>query len=158
MYSAPVYKTIFTLNNVPYGVTNPEPVFAGAQQGFKEVYWTLTSTTKYPGNCNCPTPGGVVDPGLAQGSETIMLVAPGSRLTPQLNQLDLGLRRSFVIQDRWTIKAEGQIFNVLNANTVYSEAQTLGTSVTPFVKGGLGGTPTAILNPRMLRLAVQLKF
>lgn len=87
-----------------------------------------------------------------------MLVAPGSRLTPQLNQLDIALRRAFVIHDRYTIKAESQIFNVLNANTVYSEAQTLTTSVTPFLKGGIGGVPTAILNPRMVRLVVQFKF
>ena len=158
LYSDPVYNSNFVLNNTPYGVTNPETTFAGAQQGFKEVYWTLTSTTKYPSNCNCPNPGGVVDSGLAQGAETIMLVAPGSRLTPQLSQLDFGFRRAFVIHERLTIKAEGQIFNVLNANTVYTEAQTLGSSITPFVKGGIGGTPTAILNPRMLRLAVQLKF
>jgi hypothetical protein len=158
LYSDPVYNTNFTLNNVPYGVTNPETLFAGAQQGFKEAVWTLTSTTKYPSNCNCPTPGAVVDPGLAQGPETIMLVAPGSRLTPHLNQLDIGIRRPFTIRDRWNIKPEAQIFNVLNANTVYSEAQTLGSSVTPFVKGGIGGVPTAILNPRMLRLAVQFQF
>jgi len=158
LYSDPVYNTNFVLNNTPYGVTNPETVFAGAQQGFKEVYWTLTPTTKYPANCNCPSPGGVVDAGLLQGSETIMLVAPGSRLTPQLNQFDIAVRRGFVIRDRYNIKAEGQIFNVLNSNTVYSEAQTLGSNVTPFLKGGIGGVPTAILNPRMLRLVVQFKF
>jgi len=158
LYSDPVFNTNFTLNNAPYGVTNPETVFAGQQQGFKEVYWTLTSTTKYPSNCNCPTPGAVVDPGLAQGPETIMLVAPGSRLTPHLNQLDIGIRRPLTIHDRWSIKPEAQIFNVLNSNTVYAEAQTLGSSVTPFAKGGIGGVPTAILNPRMLRLAVQFQF
>jgi hypothetical protein len=133
-------------------------VFAGGQQGFKEVYWTVNSTTRYPTNCSCPNPGGLVNPGLAQGAETIMLVAPGSRLTPQLNQLDIGARRAFVIHDRYTIKAEAQIFNVINSNVVTSEAQTLGTSITPFAKGGIGGVPTAILNPRMLRLAVQFKF
>jgi hypothetical protein len=87
-----------------------------------------------------------------------MLVAPGSRLTPRLNQLDVGVRRSFTIRDRYVVKAEGQIFNVINSNVVTTEAQTLGSSVTPFVKGGAGGVPTAILNPRMLRLAVQFKF
>ena len=158
LLSDPVYNTNFALNNTPYGVTNPEPIFAGAQQGIKEVYWTLTSGTKYPSNCSCPTPGAVVDPGLAQGSETIMLASPGSRLTPQLNQLDIGLRRNFVIHDRWNIKAQAQIFNVLNSNVVTAEAQTLGSSITPFVKGGIGGTPTTILNPRMLQLAVQFKF
>jgi hypothetical protein len=95
---------------------------------------------------------------LRQGAETIMLVAPGSRLTPQLNQFDIAIRRAFVIHDRWNIKAEGQIFNLLNANTVYAEGQTLGSTITPFVKGGIGGVPTAILNPRTLRLVVQFKF
>jgi len=130
----------------------------GQQQGFKEVYWTINSTTKYPANCNCPNPGGVVNAGLLQGAETIMLVAPGSRLTPQLNQLDIGVRRSFTFRDRYSIKAEAQIFNVINSNVVTAESQTLGSSITPYLKGGPGGVPTAILNPRMLRLAVQFHF
>jgi hypothetical protein len=161
LYSSPVYNTNFALNNSALTfptTTNPEPIFAGAQQGFKEVYWALTSSTKYPANCNCSTPGGVVDPGLAQGSETIMLVAPGSRLTPQLTQLDIGIRRLFVMRDRYDIKVEAQIFNLLNSNVVTAEAQTLGSSITPFVQGGIGGVPTTVLNPRMLRLAVQFKF
>ncbi len=161
LYSTPVYNTNFALNNVAStfpNSTNLEPIFAGAQQGLKEVYWTLTSSTRYPTNCNCPNPGAVVDPGLAQGSEAIMLVAPGRRLTPQLNQLDLGLRRGFVIHERHQIKVEAQVFNLLNSNVVTAEAQTLGASVTPFVNGGTGGVPTTILNPRMLRLAFQFRF
>jgi hypothetical protein len=160
LYSDPVYNTNFQLNNYPTGLGNPvaEPLFAGQQQGFREVYWTINSTTKYPANCNCPNPGGVVNSGLLQGAETIMLVAPGSRLTPQLNQLDIGIRRTFTFRDRYTIKAEAQIFNVINSNVVTAESQTLGSSITPYVKGGPGGVPTAILNPRMLRLAVQFHF
>jgi len=160
LYSDPVYNTNFQLNNYPTGLGNPvaEPLFAGQQQGFKEVYWTINSTTKYPANCNCPNPGGVVNAGLLQGAETIMLVAPGSRLTPQLNQLDIGIRRSFTFHDRYSIKAEAQIFNVINSNVVTAESQTLGSSITPYLKDGPGGVPTAILNPRMLRLAVQFHF
>jgi hypothetical protein len=161
LYSDPVYNTNFALNNqastFPAAV-NSEPVFAGSQQGFKEVYWTLTSGTKYPTNCKCATPGAVVDPGLAQGSETIMLIAPGSRLTPQLTQLDIALRWSVGVRGTHRVKVEGQVFNVLNSNTVTAEAQTLGTSVTPFLTGGLGGVPSAILNPRMLRIALQFNF
>jgi len=157
LYSDPVFNTNFALNNIPASLI-VAPVFAGGQQGFKEVYWTVNSTTRYPTNCSCPNPGGLVNPGLAQGSETIMLIAPGSRLTPQLNQLDIGARRAFTIHDRYTIKAEAQIFNVINSNVVTTEAQTLTSSITPFAKGGIGGVPTAILNPRMLRLAVQFKF
>ena len=56
------------------------------------------------------------------------------------------------------IKVEARIFNVLNSNVVTAEAQTLGASITPFVSGGIGGVPSAILNPRMLRLAAQFSF
>jgi hypothetical protein len=161
LYADPAYNTNFALNNQATGLPsqiNPEPVFAGAQQGFKEVYWTLTPSTKYPTNCKCATPGAVVDPGLAQGSETIMLVAPGSRLTPQLTQLDIAIRWGFSTRTGHLVKITAEIFNVLNTNAVTAEAQTLGSSVTPFVKGGTGGVPSAILNPRMLRLAAQFSF
>ncbi|MEO8100767.1 MAG: TonB-dependent receptor [Acidobacteriota bacterium] len=160
LYSAPAFNANFSLNNLA-GSGNffpAEPVFAGAQQGFKEVYWQLTSTTRYPANCICSTPGAVVNAGLTQGSETIMLVAPGSRLTPQLTQVDIGIRRAFIFHDRYSVKTEAQIFNLINSNVVTTEAQTLGSNVTPFVKGGIGGVPTAILNPRMLRLSMQFQF
>ncbi|MEO8100770.1 MAG: carboxypeptidase regulatory-like domain-containing protein [Acidobacteriota bacterium] len=161
LYSSPVYNTGFQLNNFPIPASGSvfvsEPVFAGQQQGFKEVYWTVNASTRYPMDCNCPTPGGVVNPG-AHGPETIMLVAPGSRLTPQLNQFDIAIRRSFEFGDRYRIQTEAQIFNVNNANTVTAQSQTLGTSIAPYAKDGPGGVPTAILNPRMLRLAVQFHF
>ena len=57
-----------------------------------------------------------------------------------------------------TLSAEGQIFNIINANTVLTESETLGTSVKPYLPGGIGGQPSAIANPRMLRLALQFKF
>jgi hypothetical protein len=95
---------------------------------------------------------------LKQGSETIQLVAPGSRLTPQLTQFDLGARKIFRIHEKYTIIPEMQIFNVINASTVLTETQTLGGTVKPFVAGGPGGTPSVILNPRMLRLNLQFKF
>jgi hypothetical protein len=53
---------------------------------------------------------------------------------------------------------EMQLFNVINASTVLTETQTLGPNVKPFVAGGPGGTPSVILNARMLRLNLQFKF
>jgi hypothetical protein len=161
LYSNPAYNTNFALNNqasvFPTQI-NPEPIFAGAQQGFKEVYWTLTPSTRYPNNCNCSTPGAVVDRGLAQGAETILLVPPSSRLTPQLTQFDIAIRHWIPVGGGHRVKVEAQVFNVLNSNVVTAEAQTLGASITPFVSGGIGGVPSAILNPRMLRLAAQFSF
>jgi hypothetical protein len=57
-----------------------------------------------------------------------------------------------------SLSAEGQIFNIINSNTVLVESETLGTKVAPYVSGGPGGQPTVIANPRMLRLAMQFKF
>jgi hypothetical protein len=42
--------------------------------------------------------------------------------------------------------AAAEIFNVINANTVLTESETLGTSVAPYLPGGIGGQPSAIAN------------
>ncbi len=160
VYSDPVFSNNFATPIASSTTTPPLPltVYAGQNQGFKTVNWTISPTTRYPADCNCPNPGALVDPELKQGSETIQLVAPGSRLTPQLTQFDIGARRIFRIHEKYTIIPEMQVFNVINASTVLTETQTLGTSVKPFVAGGPGGTPSVILNPRMLRLNLQFKF
>jgi len=161
VYSNPVYSTNFATNlafNNTTQVYSPAAYFAGQTQGFYVVNWSITPTTRYPADCHCPNPGGLVDPGLRQGSELIPLVAPGSRLTPRLNQIDLGVRRVFHPRQNTTLSAQAEIFNVINANTVLTESETLGTSVAPYLPGGIGGQPSAIANPRMLRLSLQLKF
>jgi hypothetical protein len=166
LYSDPVYSTNFTTNSNSTDVINgPLGVFAGRQQGYSTVNWTVTSTTRYPTDCTaCPNDAAnaalkaIVDPGLRQGSEVIPLVAPGTRLTPRLNQFDIGVRRMFHIHERNTLSAEAQIFNVINSNTVLTESFTLGSKVAPYLPGGIGGVPSVIANPRMLRLSLQYKF
>ena len=73
----------------------------------------------------------------------------------RLNQLDVGIRRTFAIRERIHVQTQVEMFNVNNAHTVLLETQTLGTSVKPFVAGGLGGTPQALLQPRLLRVALM---
>jgi hypothetical protein len=161
IYSNPVYSTNFGTNlafNNTNSVYSAGAFFAGQTQGFNAVNWSITPNTRYPADCRCPSPGGLVDPALRQGSELIPLVAPGSRLTPRLNQVDIGIRRLFRLRDKVTVSAQAEIFNVLNASTVLTESETLGTSVAPYLPGGVGGQPSAIANPRMLRLSVQFKF
>jgi hypothetical protein len=168
LYADPVFSTNFATNIATNGtnaVYSPAAAFAGQQAGFSVVNWSITPTTRYPSDCSSclqdasnPSLKAVVDPGLRQGSEVIPLVAPGSRLTPRLNQLDVGVRRIFHIRERMTVSAEVQIFNLINANTVLTESYTLGTSIKPYVAGGPGGQPSVIANPRMLRLSMQVKF
>ncbi len=142
---------------------NPEPL--------KSVTWNITNTTRYPFDCSVPgctlqaliMPSGVK---LTNASEPIPLVAPGSRFQDRLVQLDLGLRRLFRIRERMTLSAQIDVFNVNNSHAVLIETQNLGTSgantftglVSTFRDGGPGGTPTTLLTPRILRLAVQFKF
>ena len=156
LYSDPVFSTNYSVN--PGNVAQAGAVLAGQVQGYKTVLWPITPTTRYPTDCNCPNPGGLVDPGLTQGAETITLVPPGSRLTPRLNQLDLGFRKVFHIQEKFTIMSEAQFFNVTNSSAVLTESYTLGPTIKPYAAGGPGGVPTAIFNPRMTRLNLQFKF
>ena len=85
-------------------------------------------------------------------------MAPGKRLTPRLNQFDIGVRKLFHPRENLTLSGEATIFNVINSNTVLTESETLGTSVKPYLPGGIGGQPVQIANPRMLRLSLQFKF
>jgi len=168
LYADPVYSTTFGTNlafNNSTSIYSPMALFSGQQMGLYAVNWNITPMTRYPTDCSvCPQDPGnpnlkaLVDPGLRQGAELIPLLAPGSRLTPRLNQLDVGLRRLFHPREDITISAEGTIFNVINSNTVLTESETLGIKVAPFLPGGIGGQPSAIANPRMLRLSLQFKF
>ena len=158
VYSQPVYSTNWATSGVSTAIGAPLAAFDGAVSGFKTVNWSITPTTKYPTDCNCPNPGGVVDANLKQGSEVIQLVVPGTRLTPRTNQIDIGVRKQFKIHEKYSAMGEMQLFNLINANTVLTESYTLGGSVKPFLESGPGGQATIIQNPRMIRVNFQFKF
>ena len=111
-----------------------------------------------------------MDPNLKQGSEIIPLVAPGARLTPRINQDDITFRRNFHIRERYTIAGEVSLFNMFNQSVALTQSESLGSSAAIFMSGsqcsaagnpancGLGGQPTVISNPRMVRLSAQIKF
>ena len=150
--------------NVPYDQT------VGQWQGFRQANWTLTPSTRYPLGCVGCTPGALVDPGLAQGSETVMLIAPGTRRTPRLNQLDVSFRRTFKFRERFVLEPQVTLFNFLNSNVAIQESYTIpayaGANVTQtplnsvqlFLPGAPGGQIQQVLNPRILQLGLQFKF
>ncbi len=76
------------------------------------------------------------------------LAAPGQAYYERQNQLDLGFRKVFRIRK---IQCSGQadIFNATNSSYVKNQNITLGPSL---------GQPLDILNPRLLRLAMQMRF
>jgi hypothetical protein len=155
-YSQPVYSTNFNVTGGAAGA--PLAVFDGSISGFKMVNWSVSPTTRYPADCNCPNPGALVDPNLKQGSEVIPLIAPGSRLTPRQSQLDIATRKVFHIREKYTVGGELQIFNLMNSNAVLTESYTLGSTVKPYLSSGPGGQPSVIQNPRMLRISAQFRF
>jgi hypothetical protein len=154
------YSPLQVLQGTTVGIVN---------DGYLARTWTITSTTRYPANCVGCTPGALVDPGLLQGAETIYLVPPGKVLTPRLNQLDLGLKKVFTFRDRFVIEPQAQVFNVLNSNAAVTQAVALGNDTSPFLPKsacgssspancGLGGAVTTITNPRLLRVALLVRF
>jgi hypothetical protein len=122
------------------------------------VNWTINRNTVYPADCvGCPA-GTRVAPNLVNPSEVIALSKPGTRYNDRLNQVDLGIKRTFYIREKIRIQPQLDVFNVNNAHTVLVQTQALGNTVKPFVLGGPGGTPTQILQARLLRLALQVHF
>jgi hypothetical protein len=155
----------------PTGYGAPISTTGIVNNGYLGRAWTITAATKYPTNCVGCTPGALVDPGLSpsQGSETIQLAAPGQVLTPRLNQLDIGFKKTFTIHEKFVLEPEVQIFNILNSNAAVSESVSLGGDASPFLPKsactssspancGLGGTVTTITNPRIMRLALLFRF
>jgi hypothetical protein len=140
--------------------------------GYLARTWTLTAASVYPKNCVGCTPGARVFPAgfvMGQGPETINLVAPGQVLTPRLNQLDLGLKKTITIKERFVFEPEAQVFNILNSNSAVVESTALGGDAAPLLPKsacgsvaqancGVGGTIATITNPRILRLALLFRF
>jgi hypothetical protein len=135
--------------------------------------WTVTKTTRYPVDCSaCPNDPSnaslkaLVAPTLTNPSEVIPLLQPGAKYQDRLNQLDVGIKRTFHIKEKLRVVAQLDVFNVNNAHTVLVQTQSLGTRLAPaagaqgpdYRLNGLGGTPTQILQARLLRLAVQVHF
>jgi hypothetical protein len=176
----------FYSNRYQYGWT-PAPTPGGistggvTNNGYLARTWTLNKSTVYPANCVGCTPGAPVFPDpafvMGQGPETINLVAPGQVLTPRLNQLDIGLKKTFIFRERWRLEPEVQAFNILNSNAAVTEAVSAPSSPNPLLPGdiapllpksactsaagpkcGLGGPVTVITNPRLLRVALLFRF
>lgn len=167
----------FYSNRYQYAYT-PAPLSAAintggvVNDGYLARTWTLNASSVYPSNCVGCTPGTRVFPTgfiMGQGPETINLVAPGQVLTPRLNQLDLGMRKTISIKDRLTFEPEVQVFNVMNSNAAVSEAVGLGANAAPYLPKsactgsagptcGIGGPVVTITNPRLLRVALLVRF
>ena len=130
---------------------------------------------------NPVTVGCPIDPGFnsLQGSESVQLVAPGAVRTPRLSQWDISIKRTFRIHEKYTLEPEFQMFNLLNSNAVVAQSTAVSASAAPgtpgvapfltpqqcggstvasFASCGLGGGITTITTPRLMKLALNIKF
>ena len=111
--------------------------------------WSISRTTRYATDCTGPcTPGALVIPNLTPTSLILDLVAPGKAYYGRQNQVDVGLRKLFKV-GKYQFSGQMDLFNVLNVSYVKTQNTTFGSSL---------GQPLDVLNPRLLRLAVQMRF
>jgi hypothetical protein len=85
---------------------------------------------------------------LTQSSVNIQLVAPGTVLLDRQNQADIRIKRPFQI-GRLQLEGQFDAYNAFNSGAVLSEVQTFGPNLFK---------PASILQGRLIRLGVQLKW
>ena len=79
----------------------------------------------------------------------MQLNEPGTEFNERRHQLDVTLSRSFRYAQRIDVRPELALFNALNASTVLTQTNTFGPNL---------GRVTSILDARMLRLGLLVKF
>jgi hypothetical protein len=175
----PFRNELKVLGNMPlkWGI-EASVVYQNDPELLKWTQWSVSTTTYYP--IDAKGQNGVqtlVNPNLPAGTpaENLILSAPGTQFFDRLNQLDLGIKKSFKFREKYRVQLQVDVFNVGNISPVLGQTYALGTakqsaanlnnqsawSIAPFVSGNgteIGGRPTAILQGRLLRLAMQFHF
>ena len=90
-------------------------------------------------------------PGMNQATLNVPLIAPGTELTPRLNQVDFSFSKR-VTFERLRFEPRVDLFNAFNSSDYYA-VQTLVYSTTTAYK-----RPSAILQGRLLKLGVNVQF
>ena len=139
----------------------------------KYVNWDITAAARYSADCKGCAAGQLIVPAgvtIPTGSIRVALSEPGTRYSDRLNQLDLGIKRTFKFKERYTLQGQVDFFNVMNSNTNLVETQNLGVgaqtatavpgsySIAPFTLGGPGGRPVSVLQARLMRIGFQFHF
>jgi hypothetical protein len=132
--------------------------------------WTVTPTTNYvvcPGNSasqGCVV-GARVIPSQVAASYAVPLDAPGTLLTPRVNQLDLSFSKRITVKGM-KFDPKIDIFNALNTDAYYTVrgtvfSPTTNAALTTPVTQGSAGTylqPGSILQGRIIRLGAVITW
>jgi hypothetical protein len=87
-------------------------------------------------------------PSLVQTSVTVPLIKPGTKYLSRWNQVDVRLAKKFGV-GRLRMQGQLDIFNILNASSILSVAETYGPSL---------DRPTSILQGRLFAVGAQMNF
>jgi hypothetical protein len=113
--------------------------------------WLISRTTRYAADCVGPcTPGALVIPNMSAANLSVPLLAPGTEYAERVNQLDVSVAKWFRVGGA-RLQGQFDIFNVLNRSDVLSvRSQNYGTL--SYLQ------PSSVLQGRILRLAMQMKW
>ena len=113
--------------------------------------WLITPTTRYAPDCTGPcTPGAVVIPNMSAASLNVPLTAPGTEYAERVNQVDVSLAKWFNV-GKGRVQGQLDIFNALNRGDVLS-VRSMNYLTPSYLQ------PSSVLQGRILRLAMQLKW
>jgi hypothetical protein len=132
----------------PYGI-QANVAFQGYPGAELPTRWNIGRTTTYAADCKgACTPGALVIPNMTPATYVVDLAAPGSSYYGRQNQLDLSIRKIFRYKG---VQYSGQVdfFNAINSSYVKTQNTTYGPSL---------GQPQSIIQPRLMRLAIQARF
>jgi Carboxypeptidase regulatory-like domain len=117
-------------------------------------WWDISTSAKYTARDGDPLTRTVqlsfTNPTLTQTSETVYVVQRGTDRTETVTQfLDLRFAKRFRVGPSASVEGTIDLFNVLNANHVLLQTESLGST---------WGRPTRILTPRIVRFGVTARF
>jgi hypothetical protein len=93
-------------------------------------------------------PRSVLNRNLSSGTSTVALIEPHTLYEPRFSQTDVRLAKNFRF-GRYRLRGQIDLYNVFNASPVLAVNSTYGTS---------WRRPTAVMDPRLLKLGMQLDF
>jgi len=130
--------------------------FGAAYQSYRYILaggtvWQITPTTRYAADCKgACTPGALVDPGMTVATLNVPLEAPGRQLSDRIKQLDVTFGK-WITLGKVRLQPELSVLNALNNHAVYA-VRSLNYGTSSYLQ------PSTILQPRILRLGMQVKW
>ncbi|MCU1385291.1 MAG: Outer rane receptor for ferrienterochelin and colicin [Acidobacteria bacterium] len=113
--------------------------------------WLITPTTRYPANClGACTPGALVDPGMTVASLSVPLIPPGTEFSDRVKQMDVTLRKNVAI-GKLRLEPGISLFNAFNNHAAYA-VRSMNYLTSSYLQ------PSTVLQPRLLRLEMQVKW